>query len=453
MAATGLLGFNPYRKGVVVDISSKPTALYVDLQNKERARQDALDRYFMDYDKNINPAGMRNIDIDDLLKLNQESKQFYYQNKKAIQNPMVDGGRAYSVFNNLYKKQQGLISSSKQQAAEDLVLQKAMQESKQKGMVIAPSVFEGVKGAQKRILDPEYRKFSMSNFDAYKPFDIATFQKNLYGSKGETYMVSTIPNVVTRNGINIGTKVTEFDPKSFDSVKQFAKSNLMINRGFLEAMSAVATDKNEFDRLNKVYNKYAGKNIENLEDIATAFSISIAPSKIEAIDKGQNAWFSAAARAAYSPTQSVDPNPSLENIYDTGLTTSTGGEPYYGGQSIVSADEANQAMSQLPYGTRQVSLPEAYLDDLKIKVGDLQITPQITFMAPDKSIYLGWKRSPVEKLNIQRIAQSKVIIDFANSLKKQGVQAGSIPQPRASQPKSPKPPAPEKKEKKKIPDF
>jgi hypothetical protein len=302
-------------------------------------------------------------------------------------------------------------------------------------------VFEGVKSAQKRILDPEYRKFSMNNFDAYKPFDIPTFQKNLYGSKGETYMMSTIPNVVTKNGINIGTRVTEFDPKSFDSVKQFAKSNLMIDRGFREAMSAVATDKNEFDRLNRVYNKYAGKNIENLEDIATAFSISIAPSKIEAIDKGQNVWVSAAARAAYSPSDSIDPIPSLENIYNSGLTTSTGGDPFYGAKSFVSADEANQAMSQLPYGTRQVSLPEAYLDDLKKSVGGYDIVPQITFMAPDKSIYLGWKTSKEGELNIQMIPQSKVIIDFANSLKKQGVKAGSIPQPRASQPRTSQPQA------------
>ena len=88
MAATGLLGINPYRKGVALDISSKPTSLYIDIQNKERARTDALDRYFMDYDKNINPAGMKANDIDDLTKLQQEGKGFYFQNQKAIQNPM-----------------------------------------------------------------------------------------------------------------------------------------------------------------------------------------------------------------------------------------------------------------------------------------------------------------------------------------------------------------------------
>ena len=62
MAATGLLGINPYQKGVAVDISSKPVNLAMQLEQKEAAKREALDKYFMDYEKTLNTNGMRPID-------------------------------------------------------------------------------------------------------------------------------------------------------------------------------------------------------------------------------------------------------------------------------------------------------------------------------------------------------------------------------------------------------
>ena len=59
MAATGLLGFNPYGKGVAIDFSSKPTQLAIQLEQREQAKREALDKYLMDYEKSINSAGMR----------------------------------------------------------------------------------------------------------------------------------------------------------------------------------------------------------------------------------------------------------------------------------------------------------------------------------------------------------------------------------------------------------
>ena len=58
MAATGLLGINPYYKGVNIDISSKPTQLAIQLQQKEQAKAEAYEKYFMDYEKSLNSAGL-----------------------------------------------------------------------------------------------------------------------------------------------------------------------------------------------------------------------------------------------------------------------------------------------------------------------------------------------------------------------------------------------------------
>ena len=67
MAATGLLGVNPYYKGTELDVS-KPVNLAIQLHQKEEAKKEALDKYFMDYEKSLNPAGMRTQDQDVFLK-------------------------------------------------------------------------------------------------------------------------------------------------------------------------------------------------------------------------------------------------------------------------------------------------------------------------------------------------------------------------------------------------
>ena len=79
MAATGLLGFNPYGKGVAIDFS-KPTQIAIQLEQREQAKREALEKSFMDYEKSINPAGMRKVDSDVFLQKLAENKSFYLQN-------------------------------------------------------------------------------------------------------------------------------------------------------------------------------------------------------------------------------------------------------------------------------------------------------------------------------------------------------------------------------------
>ena len=83
MAATGLLGINPYYKGVSID-TSKPVNLAIQLEQKERAKQEALDKYLMDYEKRLNPNGMRQQDQNAFLSKLGEAKQYYLQNRDKI---------------------------------------------------------------------------------------------------------------------------------------------------------------------------------------------------------------------------------------------------------------------------------------------------------------------------------------------------------------------------------
>ena len=97
MAATGLLGFNPYGKAPVIDISSKPTQLFIQLQQKEQAKAEALEKYYMDYEKSINPKGLAAGEQDIFNKKFNAAREYWLKNKEAITHPTRYGAEAQST--------------------------------------------------------------------------------------------------------------------------------------------------------------------------------------------------------------------------------------------------------------------------------------------------------------------------------------------------------------------
>jgi hypothetical protein len=65
MASTGLLaGVNPYRGGnVAIDFTSKPLQVFLQMQQKQQAKAEAIDKYYKDYEKTLNSAGLINFRI------------------------------------------------------------------------------------------------------------------------------------------------------------------------------------------------------------------------------------------------------------------------------------------------------------------------------------------------------------------------------------------------------
>src|SRR5690606_2592588 len=94
-----------YSEGAVVFDTQPFANLYNQFIARKQAKDEALDNYFRDFGKNITPAGMRNQDIPVLTSKNNEWRQFYQQNKNAIMNPRLDGGKAYSEYMSRYQDQ------------------------------------------------------------------------------------------------------------------------------------------------------------------------------------------------------------------------------------------------------------------------------------------------------------------------------------------------------------
>lgn len=182
MAATGLLGFNPYGKAVSLDISSKPVNLAIQLQQKEAAKKEALEKSFMDYEKSINPAGMRKVDGDVFLKKLAENKAFYLQNRDRILNPAKYGYDAQSQFMSNNKGLLSLIDQSKQAAANEKVVNQNVYQAMQQGKTLHDGLLQELDRQKLSVLDPNYKTVDAYALQFDKPHDEAVFNKNVWGN-------------------------------------------------------------------------------------------------------------------------------------------------------------------------------------------------------------------------------------------------------------------------------
>ena len=178
MAATGLLGFNPYGKGVAIDFSSKPTQLAIQLGQKEQAKKEALDKYLMDYEKSINSAGMRKAESDIFLKKLADNKAFYIQNRDKILNPAKYGYDAQSQYMSNFKDMTRLIDQSKQAAANDKITTQHFRA--QKNLNAPDGYVEAVEASHLPITDPRYRPLDVTQFKFYKSHDPMEYANKIY---------------------------------------------------------------------------------------------------------------------------------------------------------------------------------------------------------------------------------------------------------------------------------
>lgn len=188
MASTGLLGINPYQKGMVFDISSKPLNLAIQLEQKEAAKREALDRYYMDYEKTLNPAGMRGQDQDAFLGKLNEAKSYYLKNRDCILNPAKCGAEAQSTYMAHLKDAQSIIQQSKQEAANEKADREHYQRAVEQGLDIPEGYLDAVASAHLPINDPRRVPLDPYKYNFTKPFNEDLFTKTI--NRGLTPSVS-----------------------------------------------------------------------------------------------------------------------------------------------------------------------------------------------------------------------------------------------------------------------
>jgi hypothetical protein len=277
MAATGLGSFNPYGRTAPIDITSRPFGAMIQAKQKQLAKAEALDKYFQEYDKTINPAGMRNQDVDAVVKLKNEAKKFYFENKDAIQNTSKDNGKAYSQLMNMYTDASGIINKSKEQAATGKVVTQAYLDAKKNNKTIPLEVQEAIFSSQLPINSPGFRTFDPVNFDAYDKFDATKYAQNIY-SKIKPSEEVPVQLKDKKTGAEYYKTEKKIGKDALGLIEADVVSLYNKDRGFKDAVEDIMKDQNQINKLAKEYKAFTGKDMPATEkDLAVAYTIALRP--------------------------------------------------------------------------------------------------------------------------------------------------------------------------------
>ena len=274
MAATGLLGINPYQKGINLDITSKPANLAIQLEQREQAKREALDKSFMDYEKTLNPAGMRKQDQDIFLGKLAQAKQYYLQNRDKILNPAKYGAEFQSTYNASLREAQSLIGQSKQAAAEDKIAQQHF--IAQKDLNAPDGYADALALSRLPINDTRYKPLDITQFKFYKSHNPMEYANKIY-SKIPLSEGAPVPYDIKEKPGYFYTKTTsKIDPQYKNAIYQEGYNNYVNDEGLRkEINNTFETNKGEVARLEK---KYSTK-ISTPQDLAAIYTWDLQPVK------------------------------------------------------------------------------------------------------------------------------------------------------------------------------
>ena len=120
MASTGLLaGVNPYKGGnVAIDFTSKPLQVFLQMQQKQQAKAEAIDKYYKDYEKTLNSAGLTPEEQKIFTNKLNEVKGFAIKNKEKLTNPSKYGYDTQATVDAGFRELSNFLGGAKQAAGE-----------------------------------------------------------------------------------------------------------------------------------------------------------------------------------------------------------------------------------------------------------------------------------------------------------------------------------------------
>lgn len=268
-----------YSEGAVVFDTQPFANLYNQFMARKQAKDDALDNYFRDFGKNVTPAGMRNQDIPILTAKNNEWRQFYQQNKSAIMNPRLDGGKAYTEWNSRYQDQLQTIQQSKNAA--DITKQLGtIRADPKKAELLTEDSLSNMALHDKALNDPQHKTFDLNALTYRPPAFDAKMREGVYKSLTTGLTPSKIagtPQALPNFQLKI-PYTQQFSPQDVEAIGNramaFADSDRSIKYyADKELLPEVLKDKTKYDQLNDVFKKVYGKDATTGQELFAAQSI------------------------------------------------------------------------------------------------------------------------------------------------------------------------------------
>lgn len=275
---------NLFSGGAVVFNSNPYNQFAINMMARKAAKDEALDAYYRDLNKSINPAGVRTQDINGFMEKTNALQNYWQQNKDAIKNPRLDNGRSQTEYNSRYQDIQGYINQSKQAelAKKPFVGMLADPDKRER---ITPYLMHNVALHDLPLNDVNRKNLDITDDGLFNPKELSTKDwQDYYNNVGKDVKVDsrlvTSPDPNDRFS-NIVTTVQEYSPEKLKAIGDIAKNDYLTNNSLQYSF-----DKNhhlkeykdehssEYERLNTIYKGVYGDNIKDEGDLHAAIVLS-----------------------------------------------------------------------------------------------------------------------------------------------------------------------------------
>jgi hypothetical protein len=329
---------NLYSGGTFVYNPAPFTQFYLGQLARKRARDEALDQYYNNFTKSINPAGMRTQDIEGgwQQKVN-DWKNYYFQNADKIKNPRLDNGQAYNQYMGRYQDLLNDTQKSKSAAQNQAQIFPVLSDP-EKRTRLADATLLGIQNSNRNIYDKQYQPLDPSTID-YNPKDLTANDLKSYTtmltdglkmSEGSPKVVVD-PNTKTK----ILTTVSSYNNNDLGTIASRAETLYGRSHEFKNFIDGFANP-NDYADLNQTFKQHYGYDIDikHPEELAAAWALKntqqqvtntsdkgFSPTNIkinvnspEATAQGVNDYISQ-LRANAEPRQIKYPNGTSETTY------------------------------------------------------------------------------------------------------------------------------------------
>lgn len=270
-------GFSPqiYSEGNVVFDSTPSVRLAEQIANRRLAKDEAMDKYFNDLNKSLNPAGMRNQDVEGFMKKTNEMRDFYAKNKAAIRNPSLDNGKAYNDYYSRFQDGLGYINQSKQEAEKTKAIGQILVDPNKRSLV-PDSVIDYLAKHELPLTDPTRVSFDPTKIDFNpKPFGIKEQQGFLKGAQEGIKMIPKIEVGPTdpKTFQQLVTTTESFDGEGKASIAERAASAYNSDPSYKKFIDDIAANDQQVQALSKTFQEDFGRPIKTPEDLSAAWTL------------------------------------------------------------------------------------------------------------------------------------------------------------------------------------
>ena len=371
---------NPYGGGAVIFDSTPYVEYYLKEQQKEDAKNEAIDKYYQEEISKISPAGMRSEDLPVFTNKYNQLKKMWVENKEAIKNPAKYGFEKAQQYNQLKADLISMPIESKEEKEREATVLKLLADPSKRELIDIPTLSESMRIQKMPIRSEGRQSIDLANLPFVSkemtPQEKMAYQKSILSLAGKDKTVG--------QPIKIGKfeeKVTEIEKFSDDNLRklgEIARKDALTNKNLQR------TAKLDFERitpemkleLNALHNQIYGRPIQAAEDLAAASIIQAGrlakkeeektQRDIDALEKKKDQRAATMAAAKNAEPQ-YNPEIHLESIYESG-----------------SKDPMTYTLKGNKIQGREVSIPDELQDKYFDKVSGIVRRPDKVIMTDDK---------------------------------------------------------------------